>query len=97
MIFDKPVAKWIVWLSDGSRHVRKWKSLPDEIIAILVCYEPKPYTRVLYGSEYYAKDGHAWGHSDNQRDLSGIIKRGKLIDDDLFEKIRTEVHEYASK
>lgn len=98
MIKDRAVSKWIVWLGDGSTRTNRWKSIADgQIVAIAVLYD-KPYARVMYGNEYYAKDGQSWGQSEDPSELSGAVKRSHpFLPDDEWEHIRQEVHRMISE
>ena len=94
MIYDRPVVKWTVYLPDGTTRRNRWASITGPIVGVVVFYEP-PYARVLHGTDYFAKDGHSWGQSNDRADLSGAVKEGKLLPDERWEEIRLAMHREA--
>ena len=96
MIYDRPVRKWKVWTAGGRAVVNKWGSIRAPVVAVLVCYE-RPYSRVIYGADYIAKDGDSWGQSNDRSELSGAVKEGKLLGPEEWERIRLRVHEEAGR
>lgn len=94
---------WKIWYGDGTTFSSLqgiWKEAPDQNVQFWMIYldkkdgQGRSYRQAFSGDDFYFTDGIIYDSSfDDESKVIGIVKYGKWMDDEGFEKIRLEAME----